>query len=91
MYQPVLKEGYLEKKSSGFLAKWQSRYFELAASFGLFEGWLGPSNIIFRAGSSPSEEKDGFGNEYTNTNIKIQIKHKYKYIFKSFGRIRQSF
>ena len=27
--QPVLKEGYLEKQSSGLMKKWQSRYFEL--------------------------------------------------------------
>ena len=28
--QPVLKEGYLEKQSSGLMKKWQSRYFELS-------------------------------------------------------------
>ena len=31
--QPVLKEGYLEKQSSGLMKKWQSRYFELSGHY----------------------------------------------------------
>jgi len=31
--QPVLKEGYLEKQSSGMVKKWQSRYFELSGHY----------------------------------------------------------
>ena len=29
----MLKEGYLEKQSSGLITKWQSRYFELAGHY----------------------------------------------------------
>jgi serine/threonine protein kinase len=31
--QPVLKEGYLEKQSSGAVKKWQSRYFEISGHY----------------------------------------------------------
>ena len=31
--QSVLKEGYLEKESSGMLKKWQRRYFELSGHY----------------------------------------------------------
>jgi tetratricopeptide (TPR) repeat protein len=31
--QPVLKEGYLEKQSSGTVKKWQSRYFEISGHY----------------------------------------------------------
>jgi tetratricopeptide (TPR) repeat protein len=31
--QPVLKEGYLEKLSSGTVKKWQSRYFEISGHY----------------------------------------------------------
>ena len=31
--QSVIKEGYLEKQSSGLVKKWQSRYFELSGHY----------------------------------------------------------
>jgi cytoskeletal protein RodZ len=31
--QPILREGYLEKQSSGRIQKWQSRYFELSGHY----------------------------------------------------------